>query len=160
MNQPTVYLAGPINGCTEGQAKDWRQYVADELAIFGVRAISPLRCEPIIGERYKANYSDPKFGVARAIRAKNVFDVRNCTLTFAYLPALMEGVTHQSYGTLLEIGWAHIIGKPVILVSNDPEVVAHPVINASSDWVLGTIYEGLDVAIGILGGYAEGGKNV
>lgn len=157
---PTVYLAGPINGCTEGQAKEWRKYVADELALSGIRAISPLRCEPIVGERYKANYADPKFGVARAIRAKNVFDVRSCTLTFAYLPRPMAGVTHQSYGTIIEIGWAHITGKPVILVSDDPEVIDHPVINASSDWVLRNLYEGIDVAVGILAGYVDGGNNV
>ncbi len=155
-----VYLAGPIKDCTEEQAKDWRHMVASELEYYNIWAISPLRCEPLIGERYKANYADPKFGLARAIRAKNAFDVRNCDMTFAYLPLPGPGVQHQSYGTIIEIGWAHILGKPVVLVTNDPEVRDHPVINASADWVLADLCEGIDVAVGILGGYAEGGKNV
>lgn len=28
----TVYLAGPINGCSDDECKDWRNYVKRELA--------------------------------------------------------------------------------------------------------------------------------
>lgn len=155
-----VYLAGPILACNQGEANDWRKDAARFLqrASPGIVGISPLRCEPLVGERYGIHEEDKKFGSSRAIKAKNFFDVKNCDLTLAYLPTPPPG-RHQSFGTIIEIAWAHALGKPVILVSDDPEVINHPVINASCDWVLPTLEDGLDVCVGILDGYV-GGKNV
>lgn len=152
-----VYLAGPILGCTHGEANDWRHYVDNKLKDHGIVGISPLRCEPLIGERYTAEYPDPRFGTPRAIAAKNRFDVHNCDITLAYLPKEME--TNISLGTLGEIFWADMADKQVILVSDHPKVVGHPVIDAAVDWKLTTLDEAIDVIIGVLGGYT-GGKNV
>lgn len=174
----TVYLAGPILHCTDAEASDWRRMVCNNLAPSHITGISPLRCEPIIGERYEIQYSDPKFGTARAIGSKNIFDVRTCDMTLAYLPRyqgtwdtmnpldqsdenVMERLAwHQSYGTIAELAWAHMAGKPTILVSNDPEVYNHPVLSACAGWVLPTLDDAIDVVIGVLGGYVPGGKNV
>lgn len=167
---PRVYLAGPILGCTEGEAKDWRKFVDDQLRQANIVGVSPLRCEPIIGKRYGMGYeNDPKFGVASAIAAKNMFDVRKCDFTLAYMPlpspeqvAAMraDGRTwHQSYGTLEEIGWAKMADRPVILVTDDPELANHPVVRACCGWVLDSLEDAIDVLDGILGAY-NGGKNV
>lgn len=156
-----VYLAGPILHCTEFEANDWRGRVdrvlrrqTDGL----IRGISPLRCEPIHGETYVANYPDEKFGSSRAIMNKNMFDVKNCDMVLAYLPKPPDG-RQQSWGTLMEIGWARAFDKPVVLVTDDPKVVEHPVLNACAGWVLPHLDDGLDVVVGILSGYV-GGKNV
>jgi nucleoside 2-deoxyribosyltransferase len=154
----TVYLAGPILGCTKTEANDWRINVADRLKEHGITGISPLRCEPLIGERYGVQYSDPKFGTARAIGSKNIFDVRNCDLTLAYLPKLPDG-RHQSYGTIAELAWAFALGRPAILVTDDQEIAEHPVLNSCAGWLLSSLDDAVDVAIGILDGYC-GGKNV
>lgn len=154
----TVYLAGPILACTHGEANDWRIAAADKLDHQGIIGISPLRCEPLIGERYGVNYADPKFGTARAIGSKNLFDVLNCDLTLAWLPKMPEG-RHQSYGTIAELAWAKALGKPAILATDDPEIADHPVLNSCAGWLLDNLDDALDVAVGILGGYA-GGKNV
>ena len=153
-----VYLAGPILGCTGPEANDWRIGVDLKLRDLGIIGVSPLRCEPLIGERYTAEHPDPRFGVPRAIAAKNLFDVRSCDITLAYLPKPAPG-RKQSYGTIVEVAWARAFGKQVILVSDDPFVLAHPVIDACVDWKLGTLAEAIDVCIGVLGGYT-GGKNV
>ena len=71
----TVYLAGPIMGCTRTEANDWRIEFARQLADNDIRGVSPLRCEPLIGEHYSMEYADPKFGTAKAIGSKNMFDV-------------------------------------------------------------------------------------
>lgn len=153
-----VYLAGPILGCYKNEANDWRQEVAVELGIEHILGISPLRCEPIIGEKYGVHYTDPKFGTSRAIAAKNFFDVQNCDITLAFFPVPPPG-RHQSYGTMAEIAWAHALHKPVVLVTDDPEVRDHPVLNACANWVLDSLEDGIEVCIGILGGYV-GGKHV
>lgn len=155
-----VYLAGPIMGCTGSEANDWRKYVDTKFKDAGdhIYGVSPLRCEPLIGERYTADYPDPRFGTARAIAAKNRFDVRNCDITLAYLPKPEPGRV-QSYGTIIECAWADAYGKQVIVVSDDPIVLRHPVLDACVDWKLGSLDEAIDVCIGVLGGYT-GGKNV
>ncbi len=165
----TVYLAGPIMGCTKTEANDWRIEFAKQLAFSDIRGVSPLRCEPLIGERYSLGHQCPKFGTAKAIGSKNVFDVRSCDLTLAYLPLRGEVMTIaerewrdtlQSYGTMGELGGAHFLGKPTILVSDDPYVLAHPVLTAFAGWSLPTLDDALEVIVGILGGYTAGGKNV
>ena len=117
----TVYLAGPILDMTKDGANGWRDYAIEKLAEAGVRGISPLRCEPLVGKVYKAGYSCPKFGTAKAIGSKNLFDVRNCDMVIAYIPTPEEGKRH-SWGTMAELSWAYILGKPAILVSDDPLV--------------------------------------
>lgn len=159
MMKRTVYLAGPILACNKSEANDWRYYVADKLQPHGIIGVSPLRCEPLIGERYSMGYQDPKFGTARAIGSKNVFDVKHCDMTLAYLPTPPEG-RHQSYGTIIELAWAHMLGCPAILVSDDPGVMEHPVINACAGWMLNDLDDAVKVLIGILGGYTGVGKNV
>lgn len=157
-----VYLAGPIVGCNKAEANDWRKSVDLELMRESkdrIRGISPLRCEPIVGERYLLNYEDPKFGTARAIGSKNMADVRWCDMVLAYLPILKTPNWTQSYGALIELGWAHALNKPIIIVSDDPKIIAHPVTNACAGWVLSDLDDAVDVVIGLLHGY-EGGKNV
>lgn len=95
----TVYLGGPILGATHGEANDWRYVVAKALSIHNIRGVSPLRCEPIVGECYSATYDDPMFGTARAITSKNVFDVKACDLILAYFP----DVERISLGTVAEM---------------------------------------------------------
>lgn len=154
----TVYLAGPILDCTKDQANDWRQYVADKLSPHGIIGISPLRCEPLIGERYSMQYQDPKFGTARAIGSKNVFDVKNCDMTLAYFPT-PPADRHQSYGTICELSWAYLLGRPAVLVTDDLGISEHPVINACAGWLLPNLDDAVEVLIGVLAGYV-GGKNV
>lgn len=156
-----VYLAGPILGCTKGDANNWRYAVASALKPHGIVGISPLRCEPLIGERYAPTYSDPKFGTEKAIGSKNLFDVQVCDMILAYLPKPdePEPTWTQSYGTLAEIAWGKALQKPVIVVTNDQKVATHPVIGFCANWMLSDMGAALDVVVGILGGY-NGGKHV
>ncbi len=166
----TVYLAGPILHCTGEEANDWRREVSALLRDrYGIIGISPLRCEPLVGATYEADYADDKFGTPKAIASKNVFDVKRCDMTLAYLPrrpffAQVDGDLaikwHQSYGTIQEAALAFAYGNPAVVVSDDPEVIGHPVINALAGWMLPTLQDGIEVLGGVLGGYLPGGKNV
>ena len=149
----TIYLAGPIAGCDKSEANDWRAYVSDQLSHARIKGISPLRCEPIVGERYMMNYADPKFGTARAISSKNIFDVRHCDMTLAYLPREIND-RRPSYGTICELAWAHILGKPTLLVTDCPMLQQHPVINVNAGWVLTDLDEAIEVIVGVLADYA------
>lgn len=169
-----VYLAGPIMGCDFGEANDWRHFVADALRPHNIIGISPLRCEPLHGKTYTAEYPDPRFGTPRAISAKNRFDVLTCDITLALLPKPKD--KPQSYGTMGECFWSDMATKQVILCSDDPFASKHPVLDSTVDWKFVTrdcdasvpehfktiqdcVQAAVETIIGVLGGYA-GGKNV
>lgn len=149
-----VYLAGPITDCNRWEANDWRAAVNIKLDDHGIIGVSPLRCEPLMGERYTLSNADPRFGTAKAIGAKNFYDVQTCDITLAYMPRKLNE-RRLSVGTLGELHWAHALGKRTILVSDYPFLTEHPVVLASSSWVLSTLDEAIDVLIGVLGVYAH-----
>ncbi len=153
MTKRYIYLAGPISGCFEAKAVDWRKFICGKLKGSGIVGISPLRCEPPAEDgRFKLSYPDPTFGTARAISSKNLMDVRACDLLLAYFPK--RGLlTEPSYGTVIELGWAKWEGKPTILVTDDPYVRDHSVVNVCSGWVLETLDEALTVIHGLFDDY-------
>lgn len=148
----TIYLAGPITDKTIAGANDWRWRVCQLLAIHRIRGISPLRCEPPRGDRYTISNADPQFGTPRAIGSKNRMDVRLCDLTLAYLP-LEFNTPWPSIGTISELAWAAMIEKPTILVSDDPRITDHPVIDSNSGWILPTLDMAVEVIVGIFKDY-------
>ncbi len=88
--RPLVYLAGPIFGTTGAEANDWRRDMTARLDKHGIGCISPLRCEPMVGDRYDVAYADPCFGTPRAIVSKNYLDLRTCDFMLAYMPTPPE----------------------------------------------------------------------
>ena len=151
--RPTVYLAGPIVNCDSAEANDWRKDMILKLERFGLRGISPLRCEPAVNGRYDLGYPDDRFGTARAIASKNMFDVRQCWLTLAYVPRELSSRT-PPYGTISELAWARAYDKPTILVTDDDFIRGHPVINANASWLLRSLKEAEEVIVGLLSDYA------
>lgn len=152
-----IYLAGPIAECDNGEANDWREYVSEKFRLFGVKGISPLRCEPITGTRYagplELQHTDLKFGTPRAISSKNFMDVQRCDMTFAYLPKSLNE-RRPSYGTISEIGWSNALQKPVAIITDDPYIANHPVVTVRG-WVLPTLDEGVELVRGLFGDYAK-----
>ena len=173
MTKPSLYLAGPIFGCSEGEAKDWRKWVADQLPF--MRCISPLRCEPAVNGRYDVAYNDPCFGQPKSILAKNFLDLRACDMTLAVfprpeaidliekavegleadgdldgiVPALRRVNVLRSIGTIGEISWAYALRKPCVIVSDDPLVQHHPFTSMQPDW---PVLPDLDHAVRLIKG--------
>jgi|TARA_R110000822_G_scaffold83252_3_gene196301 nucleoside 2-deoxyribosyltransferase len=106
-----VYLAGPIEGCTDDEVLVWRQSATLSLGN-GIKAISPVKIDSTF---------------ASAIITQNKYDVAECDVTLAYLPKCISD-RRCSYGTICEIAWAHAHNKPVVIVSDDPYIHEHPVI--------------------------------
>lgn len=159
-NEIYVYMAGPIAGCKYGQANDWRQMFADMLAEINpnIVGVSPLRCEPLIGEVYHTQYDDKRFGTPEAIQAKNFEDVQRCDVTVAFIPEdVTKDVGQPSLGTISEIQWAFALRKPRILISDVPGVVNNPVLKATIPWIFEEstgFRSACDVVTGIFGVYS------
>lgn len=147
----SVYLAGPIAGLTDGQARGWRDHVSERLAQHGIRGISPLRCEPPTKDKFDdATKLNKAF--CSEILAKNTFDVRNTDLTLAYLPIPKNN--RHSYGTMWEVGATRILGKPVVIVTDDPILQTHPLFGGTIDWVFTDLDEATTKCISLLEDYA------
>lgn len=156
MGTKSIYLAGAIGGLDKGEANNWRDDMIVRLADMGMRGISPLRCEPLIGERYNmSGYTDPKFGTDRAIASKNLLDVQSCDLTLCHFPADLTDAYGASLGTVVELAWAKALNKPTILVSTHKKVVNHPVIGSCCSWILPSLDDALEVIEGIFTDYVR-----
>ena len=75
---------------------------------------------------------------------QNQYDVKECDVTLAYLPKSISD-RRCSYGTICEIAWAHAQNKPVVIVSDDPYVHDHPVIQE-----IGVHFSELNAAVGYI----------
>ncbi len=93
-----IYLAGPINGCTDSEANDWRSFVKNNL-ILSWDTIDPMR----------RDYRGKELSSANEIVVLDKLDVANCDVFFANCPK-------PSVGTSMEIFYAHSLGKIIVAV--------------------------------------------
>ena len=150
-----IYLAGPIAGCTQEEATEWREYICTFFP-HGIVGISPLRCEPLKeGMTYtQEGATDKMWSDPRAINAKNWLDTESADLVLAYLPKEMND-RRPSIGTIIEIGWAIGLKKPLIVVSDDKQVMEHPLIECNAAWRLDNLEDAVEVIIGLFGDYVS-----
>jgi len=149
--QKFIYLAGPITGCGKKEANDWRDDIRQCLSE-NIIGVSPLRCEPLIGRKYKHSYDDRRFGTTSAISGKNWLDTTLCDMVLAYLPREIND-RRPSYGTVIELGWAIGMRKPIIVVSDDPALINHPLIVDNVNWIFDNFEDALDVIHGLFDVY-------
>jgi nucleoside 2-deoxyribosyltransferase len=139
-----VYLAGPIAGLTYGEGQDWRNYVSTRLPV-EIRGISPLRAKAQqlarVGKITGTNESCPLTSQS-GLTARDRFD---CTRADAVIMNLL-GATKVSIGTMIEVGWADLARKPLILVmEKEGNVHDHPMVRQCA----GFRVDNLDAAISV-----------
>jgi len=112
-----VYLAGPIRGLTYWQAFAWRKLAREVIESWGY-ALAYVPTLP--GETRVPSYTqllDARvIGGAgnEALAAEDYAQVVGCQAVFVYLNSNQPPV-----GTLIEIGWAYALHKPVLLVCSE-----------------------------------------
>lgn len=97
-----VYLAGPINGCTDKEAKGWRAYVSELLAPAGVVVFDPMVRD------YRGRELEP--GIAVQIVEQDKADIHA-------VDTVLVCFEKPSVGTSMEVLYAWGIGKGVIIVN-------------------------------------------
>ena len=105
-----VYLAGPINGCTDAEANDWRTAAKELLTRHDAEWLDPMRRD------YRGREDEAVAEIVEGDKA----DIDACDVVIASCP-------RPSYGTAMEILYAWEVGKPV--------VVMHPEGSAVSPWL-------------------------
>jgi Nucleoside 2-deoxyribosyltransferase len=140
----TIYLTGPITGCSEKQASDWRKYVRDRLAP-GLVAIDPMRDAvdfSVVSERQlddTARLQNLLHG--REILERNRVDIARCDV----LLANFLGAQRISIGSVGELFWADAFRKPVIIVREaHHNLHDHGLINAIAFLTLNKLDSAID----------------
>jgi nucleoside 2-deoxyribosyltransferase len=102
--EATIYLCGPINGCTDEEANDWRS---------AVKATWPGRCIDPMRRDYRGREAD----AYREIVELDKIDV-------AQSDVILVNYDEPSVGTSMEVLYAWQIGKPVIVVCRAEAVIS------------------------------------
>ncbi len=119
-----VYLAGPIEICSEDEILVWRNYVENKLKD---------SCE-IITPKYHLGSNSEIFENTRT-------NVEECDIVFAHLPKAINQ-RRASYGTIFEVAYGYALKKRIIVISDDEFVHKHPVMNQISE-----MFYSLDAAV-------------
>lgn len=149
----TVYLAGPITGCSYGGCANWRETAIQQLRTRGanpVQGLCPMRAKEYLAkeEKISGSYEWSAMSSARGITTRDRFDCTRCDVILVNL----LGATKVSIGTVLEIAWADANRIPIILVmekAGNPH--EHPMISELAGFRVTTLDEAIDIAIAILG---------
>jgi hypothetical protein len=102
----TIYLCGPINGCTDAEANDWREHV---------KAVAP-----------QFEYLNPMRRDYRGKEAESVNEIVTLDkIDIANSHALLVNYDKPSVGTSMEVYIAFSTGKLVVVVAR-PDAVISP----------------------------------
>lgn len=124
-NSLTVYLAGPINGCTDEEAKGWRDRVVG--AVDGVTFIDPM----------ERDYRGAEDANVDEIVDKDKQCIDQCDI-------LLANVWKPSVGTAMEIMWAYERGLEVVLI-NESDGPMSPWLRYHSNCCLRSIDEAIEM---------------
>lgn len=129
MNQPSVYLSGPMLGCDICDCTNWRDYVTSELEKYNITCYSPMRYKKYQGDRIVHGSIVPSpITTDLALKERDRMDCERCDLIFVNL----LGATEISIGTIMEIGWADAYRKPIVVVIGDSgNIHDHPLVSSA-----------------------------
>lgn len=142
--RPSVYLAGPISGCSYAGATDWRDAAKSWLEP-DIAAFSPMRHkEYLLGEHaIQDSYDQHYLSTMRAIMTRDFRDATKCDMIIA-------NVAHAprvSIGTVMEIAWGFQARVPVVLVCEGKENPHyHGMIREAIGWEVQTMQEAILIA--------------
>lgn len=94
-----IYLAGPINGCTDEECVDWRQHVAINWPC-GI-------LDPMVRD-----YRGVETDCYREIVDLDKKDIRKADI-------ILVNYVKPSVGTSMEVFYAWTLGKPIIVVAKE-----------------------------------------
>ncbi len=140
----TVYLGGPITGCTYGGCTDWRLHLKSIFAVDGITALDPMRSKTFlagkasIGNNYRHPLASP-----RGIMTRDHWDCTRCDVVLVNL----LGAKTVSIGTVMEIAWAWTHGSPVVVAM---ETFGNPHDHAMIQEAIGFRVEKLEDAVDIV----------
>lgn len=147
MSQYLIYLAGPITGQTYEGCTDWREEFIRTTPGW-LEGVSPMRWKQYLLEETQVQdqYEESVLSCQRGIFARDSWDCRRCD---AILVNLL-GADRVSIGTVMEIAWAHVHHKPIVLVmEKEGNIHEHSMLREACPFRVETLEEGIQVLTGL-----------
>lgn len=153
----TVYLAGPISGCSYAGCTDWRDAAIKELAAAGIKGLSPMRAKQHLSHVQEFTSDGNKYGMMygasdamslnRGIMTRDRFDATRCDVLLVNL----LGAPRVSIGTVMEIAWADLSRTPIVCAMEDEgNFHEHGMILEAIGFRVSTLNEALRITKAIL----------
>lgn len=150
MKAPKVYLAGSISGLSFGTANEWRELAQRKLALYGITGASPLRGKDHLKDEtvlHKQGYNKNVMSTNRGITTRDRWDVMTSDVVIMNL----HGAKDVSIGSVMEIAWADLLKKPVILImEKEGNIHEHCMLTECVQFRVETVDEAIEVARKIL----------
>lgn len=149
-----VYLAGPITGLDFKGCTDWRKEFIKELSQYNITGISPMRYKDYLADtpgpikdRYDGHSKIADIlSSAKGISYRDKWDIMRCDVIFVNL----IGTIKVSIGTMLEVGMATAIQKPIILAIDDVNIHQHSMLETYAGWIVSDLEDGLETIKALL----------
>lgn len=144
----SVYLAGPITGLSYRKTLHWRDY-AQKVLSPKIVVFSPMRAKEYLAgvECIEGSYEDIALSSARGIVARDRFDIQRCDVVLMNV----LGAKIVSIGTVIEMGWADICRKPVILcIEEKGNLHDHPMFRELASYRVAELEAGIQLAKALL----------
>lgn len=147
----SVYLAGPISGLSYEEATAWRNEMTENLRRFGISAVSPLRAKTYLADQEQiADEYDQTMSTSRGIMTRDRFDASQCDVLFVNF----LGTKRVSIGTCMEIAWADMLRKPIVIaIEPENNIHDHAMIREALGFRVSTLEEAEHIIQSILGDY-------
>jgi len=146
--RPSLYLAGPMLGLLVVEAVEWRRYVQSRFHDLGIDAFSPMRGYNISADTHLEN-GDPTdpMHTPHGLVARDRFDVTNRDLLFVNF----LGSKEISVGTVMEIAWADLARKPIVIAAEPDNIhTRHAMLSEVSSYIVPDMEEAITIAYKLL----------
>jgi hypothetical protein len=150
----TVYLAGPISGCTFGECTDWREEMKARLLPKGITCWSPMRAKGYLAKLATISATGQEYvsmsplSTPRGVITRDRFDTQRVDVVLMNL----LGATKVSIGSMIEMGWADSVRTPIIVVmESEGNPHEHMMVSELTGFRVTTVEEAEDICLAILG---------
>jgi|LakMenEpi03Aug12_release.lakeMendotaPanAssembly.Ray.scaffolds.fasta_scaffold139348_6 nucleoside 2-deoxyribosyltransferase len=137
-----IYLARPISGCTADEVFTYYDNLSKQLRTAGFTVFHPMYGKDQLRTdvRFKAaDYRHPA-STNHAIIERDRWMVTQADVVYANL----MHATCVSIGTVMELAWAHQLGRHTVLAMNTSNIHAHAFVNEAADVIWPTHEEAVD----------------
>jgi nucleoside 2-deoxyribosyltransferase len=142
----TIYLAGPISGCSYAGCTGWREYAKEKLSPY-YKVLTPMRGKEALShiECFHARGYD---GVAsdQNIYRRDKYDVHRSDALLIHL----SGSTKVSIGTMFEIAWAEKAGKFILVTLDESNIHEHVFVLQAASMVVTALDDAINYFTGVL----------
>lgn len=147
MREFLLYCAGPINGLPYAETVDWREQVAIKLPP-NIKAVSPMRGKKYLSseQAMKESYEEHQLASRKGIATRDRMDVMRSDAVLVNL----LGAKKVSIGSVIEIAWADILRKPIIVAMDEGNIHSHAIIREVAGFIVPTLDEAIEIAISVL----------